>query len=281
MAVNVYATSGTTENLSRHDMLHWVNDCIQAKFTKIEELCTGAAYCQFMDMLFPGSIQVKKVKFNTKQEHEYINNFKVLQASFKKMSVDKIVPVDRLVKGKFQDNFEFLQWFKKFFDANYGGQEYDAIGMRGGEELGNTNAKMPRGPAARPAPVSMSGMPKRSPAPRPAPQSRPAPRPANGGLSGSARNGMSAGMSSSAQAQIEDLTTQVLEMKLTIEGLEKERDFYFGKLRDVEVMCQENEAIGGDVIRKVLDILYQTEDGFAVPEEEDCPPPPEDGEDEY
>jgi RP/EB family microtubule-associated protein len=53
------------------------------------------------------------VKFNTKLEHEYINNFKVLQAAFKKMNVDKIVPVDKLVKGKFQDNFEFLQWFKK------------------------------------------------------------------------------------------------------------------------------------------------------------------------
>ena len=61
-------------------------------------------------------------------------------------------------------------------------------------------------------------------------------------------------------------------------------------------MCQENEAEGGEIIRKVidpfiqvidvmnvlqvLDILYQTEDGFAVPEEEDCPPPPE-GEEEY
>merc|ERR1719326_1431064 len=74
-------------------------------------------------MLFPNCVQLKKVKFRTKLEHEYINNFKVLQASFKKMSVDKIVPVDRLVKGKFQDNFEFLQWFKKFFDANYGGQD--------------------------------------------------------------------------------------------------------------------------------------------------------------
>jgi RP/EB family microtubule-associated protein len=276
MAVNVYATSGTTENLSRHDMLAWVNDCIQAKFAKIEELCTGAAYCQFMDMLFPGSIQIKKVKFNTKQEHEFINNFKVLQASFKKMSVDKIVPVDRLVKGKFQDNFEFLQWFKKFFDANYGGQEYDAIGMRGGEEVGSGGK--PSRPAARPAPVTMSGMPKRSPASRPAmPAARPAARPANGGGAPPARNGMSAG----AQAQIEDLTTQVLEMKLTVEGLEKERDFYFGKLRDVEVMCQENEAAGGDTIRKVLDILYQTEDGFAVPEEEDVPPPPEEGDEEY
>ena len=54
MAVNVYSTSVTTENLSRHDMLAWVNDCLMSNLTKIEEMCTGAAYCQFMDMLFPG-----------------------------------------------------------------------------------------------------------------------------------------------------------------------------------------------------------------------------------
>lgn len=38
------------------------------------------------------------------------------------MKVEKEVPVDRLIKGRFQDNFEFLQWFKKFYDANYRGQ---------------------------------------------------------------------------------------------------------------------------------------------------------------
>merc|ERR1719184_71453 len=226
-------------------------------------------------MLFPGSVQVKKVKFNTKLEHEYINNFKVLQAAFKKMNVDKIVPVDRLVKARFQDNFEFLQWFKKFFDANYGGQDYDAVGMRGGEEVGSG------GKPARPAMAgkAMSGMPKRSPAPRQAPAaSRPAQRPAMGGGGARAANG---GSNLAAQQQIEDLNTQVVEMKLTVEGLEKERDFYFGKLRDVEVMCQENEATGGDLVRKVLDILYQTEDGFAVPDEEDGVPPPPEEEEEY
>ena len=102
MAVNVYSTSVTTDNLSRHDMLAWVNDCLQTKYTKIEEMCSGSAYCQFMDMLFPGCVQLKKVKFVTKLEHEYIQNFKVLQASFKKMNVDKIVPVDKLIKGRFQ-----------------------------------------------------------------------------------------------------------------------------------------------------------------------------------
>lgn len=53
MAINVYSTNVTLDNLSRHDMLAWVNDTLTANFTKIEELCSGAAYCQFMDMLFP------------------------------------------------------------------------------------------------------------------------------------------------------------------------------------------------------------------------------------
>lgn len=90
MAVNVYSTNVTSENLSRHDMLAWVNDCLQSNFAKIEELCTGAAYCQFMDMLFPGSVPMKRIKFKTNLEHEYIQNFKVLQAAFKKMGVDKV-----------------------------------------------------------------------------------------------------------------------------------------------------------------------------------------------
>lgn len=90
MAVNVYATSVSIDNLSRHDMLAWVNDSLHLTYTKIEQLCSGAAYCQFMDMLFPGCILLKKVKFQAKLEHEFIHNFKVLQAAFKRMSVDKV-----------------------------------------------------------------------------------------------------------------------------------------------------------------------------------------------
>lgn len=51
---------------------------------------SGAAYCQFMDMLFPGCVLLKKVKFQAKLEHEFIHNFKVLQAAFKRMGVDKV-----------------------------------------------------------------------------------------------------------------------------------------------------------------------------------------------
>ncbi len=45
MAVNVYSTSAATENLSRHEMLAWVNDSLQTSFQKIEQLCTGEFPC--------------------------------------------------------------------------------------------------------------------------------------------------------------------------------------------------------------------------------------------
>lgn len=55
----------------------------------------------------------------------------------------QIIPVDKLVKGKFQDNFEFVQWFKKFFDANYDGKEYDPVAARQGQETVAPNLVAP------------------------------------------------------------------------------------------------------------------------------------------
>ena len=73
-------------------------------------------------------------------------------------------------------------------------------------------------------------------------------------------------------AQIEELNAIILEKNLTIEGLEKERDFYFGKLRNIEVMALEQESptevIPGEFCQKILEKLYATEEGFAVPEED-------------
>jgi len=44
-----------------------------------------------------------------------LQNFKILQTAFTNRGIDKVVPVDRLVKAKMQDNIEFLQWMKKFW----------------------------------------------------------------------------------------------------------------------------------------------------------------------
>ncbi|XP_048842220.1 microtubule-associated protein RP/EB family member 3b isoform X2 [Brienomyrus brachyistius] len=254
MAVNVYATSVTIENLSRHDMLAWVNDSLQLIYTKVEQLCSGAAYCQFMDMLFPGCVLLKRVKFQARLEHEFIHNFKVLQTAFKKMNVDKVIPVEKLVKGKFQDNFEFLQWFKKFFDANYDGKEYDPVLARQGQDVA---------PPSNPVPHRTSPtVPKTMPGPQRALN--------NTSSLGTRKNtAVARNGGSEAEAQMVELNQQLMDLKLTVNGLEKERDFYFSKLRDIELICQENESENTPILGRITQILYATEDGFVVPEDED------------
>ncbi|KAI9297524.1 EB1 domain-containing protein [Neoconidiobolus thromboides FSU 785] len=102
---------------SRMDLLRWVNTICQLNYSKIEQCGTGAAYCVIMDSIY-GDIPLSKVKFECKGEHEYITNFKILQNCFTKHKIDKMIPVDRLVKLKMQDNLEFVQWLKKFWQQN-------------------------------------------------------------------------------------------------------------------------------------------------------------------
>ncbi|XP_036330930.1 microtubule-associated protein RP/EB family member 1 [Rhagoletis pomonella] len=114
----VALTHASSEKLSRHEMLRWINTTVQGEYKKIEELCSGVAYCQIMEMIFPQSVGLKKIKINAKLEHEYLHNLKLFQMAFTRINYEKSVPIERLVKGRFQDNFEFLQWFKKFYDVH-------------------------------------------------------------------------------------------------------------------------------------------------------------------
>merc|ERR1719195_1001648 len=246
-------------------------------------------------MLYPGSVAIKRVKFDTKLEHEYIQNFKLLQASFTKLNVDKALPVDRLVKGRFQDNFEFMQWYNKFFMANYDGSPYNAFEMRGCIPLGAGGSKAPMGNGIQKTSQtrgSRGGLESQARA-HSAATGRTARNTGRLSASGPGRtsqsrlNGRSTSASVSSQggggsltqemaAQLEELTQEMVEMRLSIEGLEKERDFYFGKLRDIEVVIQEGADASDPFATKVLEVLYATEDGFAVPDEEDGPGHPDD-----
>lgn len=97
--------------------------------------CSGAVACQLMDCLHPGSVNMKRVDFNVRNDWEYVNNYKELQQSFNKVGVDRAFNVSQLSKGKRQDSIEFMQWFKGYWDSVTGGQdiaaEYDGVGRRG------------------------------------------------------------------------------------------------------------------------------------------------------
>lgn len=141
------------------------------------------------------------------------------------------IPVERLIKCKMQDNLEFLQWIKKFWDQNYPGTEYDPEGRRQGQGVappplhGASTARAVAG-----APLSSAAA--RSPARRaPASTAAPVRRAAAPAVGSTARVARPA----AAQQVVPDetilaLTNQMDEMKVSVDSLERERDFYFNKV---------------------------------------------------
>ncbi|KAJ8360912.1 hypothetical protein SKAU_G00174370 [Synaphobranchus kaupii] len=135
MALNVKLTPDAVDKCNRFVLLAWLNESLQTKFIQVEEICSGAVYCQLMDWLYPRSLDLAQVKFQAQEEADFIHNYSLLQASFTKMGVTKSVPVEDLIKGKFRDNFTFLKWFKKFFDVNFRGQIYCPLEARDGQTI--------------------------------------------------------------------------------------------------------------------------------------------------
>lgn len=145
-----------------------------------------------------------------------------------------------------QDNLEFLQWSKRYWDQYYSGGDYDAIARR---------------PKTAPAPASAASVTSRT----------------SGAGVGAARRGTTptttapvartkwsagggGGGSNSA------LTAENTQLKDTVTGLERERDFYFSKLRDIEVLLQHAVEADPDIekdehglVKDIQAILYSTE----------------------
>ncbi|KAJ0975245.1 hypothetical protein J5N97_017210 [Dioscorea zingiberensis] len=48
----------------------------------------------------------------------------------------------------------------------------------------------------------------------------------------------------------------ITDLKLSVDNMEKERDFYFAKLRDVEILCQRPEVEHLSVTKAIMKILY-------------------------
>lgn len=187
-----------------------------------------------------------------------------------------------------------MQWFKKFFDANYDGHEYDPVFLRNNEPLpidpkqplsapGSalkkaSNSSLNRAPQPRvSAPPARKPLAPSSAISHSATSAKTTPRSAASGISrpsmpSAAAAASHAGNNNTAQTaklekELEEARQQITDMDEAIAALERERDFYFSKLRSIEVMCQDHEAAGQLEVQKVLNILYETEEGFAVPAE--------------
>ena len=51
----------------------------------------------------------------------------VLQQALNSLNVTRAVDVQKLVRGKYQDNLEMLQWFHCYYDRNGPSADYDPV----------------------------------------------------------------------------------------------------------------------------------------------------------
>ncbi|KAH6681862.1 calponin homology domain-containing protein [Halenospora varia] len=229
---------------SRQELVAWLNNLLQLNITKVEQCGTGAALCQVFDSIYL-DVPMARVKFNVNTEYAYLQNFKILQNCFTRHGIDRPVNVEQLIKCKMQDNLEFLQWSKRYWDQYFPGGDYDAVARRRG------SGAPP--PSSAPAARTSAGAAKRGTTP-------------TTGRGGAKSIGGGAG-SAAVQAELNQL-------KDTVQGLERERDFYFSKLRDIELLvqqaCEEDpelERQDDGLIKHIQAILYSTEEGFEIPAE--------------
>eukprot|EP00916_Digyalum_oweni_P015178 GHVL01024795.1.p1 GENE.GHVL01024795.1~~GHVL01024795.1.p1 ORF type:complete len:311 (+),score=72.88 GHVL01024795.1:57-989(+) len=279
--------------VSKGELLSWMNEFFKVNIPKVETCASGAMYVQIFDAIFPGKVPMHKVNWEATNDYDFIKNYKILQSVFDKVGIQKHIEVDKLIKAKPLDNLEFLQWCKSYFDKKYGGNEYDAEHRRSlapGGLLDWAKAPGARGMSGVPSnrvskagsqansrkSSSVSKVRSESSAPKKTPPE--------------AAAAAAAVAVAAAPVTVKDTTasdTQVQELKAllaekdeqlrdreellreqesTSDAVEKERDFYFRKLREIEILCQTNakEEALAEFVAQVLEHLYSTDDEAAT-----------------
>lgn len=117
--------------VGRKEIVDWINSTLDLNISKVEDTASGAVACQLLDIMYPGQVPMAKVNWAANKDFEYVANYKILQTCFTKLNIEKFVDVDRLIGGKYMDNLEFMQWFKRFFEMAVSDKgDYDAHAQR-------------------------------------------------------------------------------------------------------------------------------------------------------
>jgi len=239
--------------VGRKELSAWIQTQFQPNFAKIEDLANGVVYCQIVDSIYPGVVPMSKVKMQARTEVDSIHNFKILQTAFSKKKIDRYIDVDKLSKRSFQFNMEFLQFMKCYWDMH-------APNGDGAHVLAD----------AQPANEASTAPPRKQPPKEPATgvKAERGSEPPKAAPTGAKRATAAPATKAPPAAASQQLAAEVSELKLSVDNLERERDFYYSKLREVEILCQNHEGETNPFLQQVLDILYKTDDDeFIAPEE--------------
>ena len=105
-----------SKKLGRSELLNWVNKTVESDYVRIEDLSDGVGFCQIMDAFFKNvSREMNNLKLNAINEIELKQkNLCLLNSLLGKAECIKQIDPNKLPKGLFSINLEFLQYLFDF-----------------------------------------------------------------------------------------------------------------------------------------------------------------------
>lgn len=242
--------------MGRLELLSWVNELTESDYPRIETLSDGIAYCQVIDLIHPKSVML--VKLNCKSNLDYprneddnFRNLKVLEDALIKVKSKRTIDTTKLSRSKFPDNMDFLQWLYQYYlqeKDNIEEDRYPAYAKR--VEAYKKQKKIPAEKSNFDLQMSSHLIPNDP--------------------DFDVNERVSPDLNQQRKNQLKDLvlsleqelTNQVSNYKLLqedIQQVEEERNFYFQKLRQIEILCGEDED---PVCSQLIEIISATPEEF-------------------
>ena len=109
-----------SKKLGRSELLTWVNKTVESDYIKIEDLSDGVGFCQIIDAFFKNiSKEMNSLKLNAINEIELKQkNLCLLNTLLGKAGCIKHIDPNKLSKGLFSTNLEFLQFLPSHLITN-------------------------------------------------------------------------------------------------------------------------------------------------------------------
>lgn len=270
---------------SRSELLEWINTYFDVNYTKIEQCGNGEVYCLIFNALFPNTINISKLNKNPKNDYNILNNYKLLQNGFNKCKISRDVNVERLMKCRLQDNLEFLQWFGKLWcehnpkfvfnsstDSRPNSRRTSSIhdkrritSSSSSNNNTNTNTKTNTTNTSTTTVTPHSSIAKTK---------QPLKSSNQRSTSRNSTNNNQEILFAQLEEENRQLEESVKKASEYADNIQVERNFYFEKLRAIEDLCSlvqqqqeedSNSILLDDFLNDIVDILYSTTSGFAIP----------------
>ena len=111
-----------SKKLGRSELLNWVNKTVESDYVRIEDLSDGVGFCQIIDAFFKNvNREMNTLKLNAINEIELKQkNLSLLNSLLGKAGCIKQIDPNKLAKGLFSINLEFLQYLFDFIYKTFG-----------------------------------------------------------------------------------------------------------------------------------------------------------------